>query len=240
MVETGEPEDVGTRVRLHCDGTGLGRAQIWRSGTHARKQCEIWAQFQPNPLLLFVRVYLTPELSTVHWSLHDIYRRTRSWASLLVMVHKELSVHLSCTSFIQGRTKRFTVQYHKVQTVDESHELCVFKLVYLYDFLRLTRFGGKFRCKFRCCVATHEKHDTFAPFVATCHGWEAASASFSQPPISTTPCSHLSTTPCPWHIPLSPPGPLRTLPAFGAGHREALADSVRLFARAGLGLSVCC
>ena len=41
----------GTHARnLHCDGTGLCRAQIWRSGTHARKQCEIWAQFQPNPL----------------------------------------------------------------------------------------------------------------------------------------------------------------------------------------------
>ena len=38
VVETGESEDVGTRVRLHCDGTGLCRAQIWRSGTHARKQ----------------------------------------------------------------------------------------------------------------------------------------------------------------------------------------------------------
>ena len=40
----------GRRVRPHCDGTGLCRAQIWRSGTHARKQCEIWAQLQPNPL----------------------------------------------------------------------------------------------------------------------------------------------------------------------------------------------
>ena len=50
VVETGESEDVETRVRPHCDGTGLGRAQIWRSGTHSRKQCEIWAQFQPNPL----------------------------------------------------------------------------------------------------------------------------------------------------------------------------------------------
>ena len=39
VVETGESEDVGTRVRPHCDGTGLYRAQIWRSGTHARKQC---------------------------------------------------------------------------------------------------------------------------------------------------------------------------------------------------------
>jgi hypothetical protein len=35
-VETGESEDVRTRDRLHCDGTGLCRAQIWRSGTHAR------------------------------------------------------------------------------------------------------------------------------------------------------------------------------------------------------------
>ena len=52
LVETGESEDVRTRVRPHCDGTGLCRAQIWRSGTHARKQCEIWAQFQPNPLLI--------------------------------------------------------------------------------------------------------------------------------------------------------------------------------------------
>ena len=51
VAETGESEDVGTRARPHCDGTGLCRAQIWRSGTHARKQCEIWAQFQPNPLL---------------------------------------------------------------------------------------------------------------------------------------------------------------------------------------------
>ena len=50
VAETGEFEDVGTRARPHCDGTGLCRAQIWRSGTHARKQCEIWAQFQPNPL----------------------------------------------------------------------------------------------------------------------------------------------------------------------------------------------
>jgi hypothetical protein len=49
VVETGESEDVGTRVRPHCDGTGLYRAQIWRSGTHAHKQCEIWAQFRPNP-----------------------------------------------------------------------------------------------------------------------------------------------------------------------------------------------
>ena len=30
VVKTGESEDVGTRVRLHCDGTGLCRAQIWR------------------------------------------------------------------------------------------------------------------------------------------------------------------------------------------------------------------
>ena len=50
VVEIGESEDVKTRARPHCDGTGLCRAQIWRSGTHARKQCEIWAQFQPNPL----------------------------------------------------------------------------------------------------------------------------------------------------------------------------------------------
>ena len=50
VVETGESEDVETRVRPHCDGTGLDRAQIWRSGTHSRKQCEIWAQFQPNPV----------------------------------------------------------------------------------------------------------------------------------------------------------------------------------------------
>ena len=49
VVETGESEDVETRVRPHCDGTGLCRAQIWRSGTHARKQCEIWAQFRPHP-----------------------------------------------------------------------------------------------------------------------------------------------------------------------------------------------
>ena len=43
VVETGESEDVRTRARLHflCDGTGLCRAQIWRSGTHARKQCEM-------------------------------------------------------------------------------------------------------------------------------------------------------------------------------------------------------
>ena len=40
------------------------------------------------------------------------------------------------------------------------------------------------------------------------------------------------------HTPFDP-GPLRTLPVFGAGHREALVGSVRLFARAGLGLSVC-
>ena len=55
---TGESEDVGrTRVRPHCDGTGLYRAQIWRSGTHARKQrcmmCEIWAQFQPFKVSIF-------------------------------------------------------------------------------------------------------------------------------------------------------------------------------------------
>ena len=50
VVESGESEDVGTRVRPHCDGTGLCRAQIWRSGTHARKQCEIWAQFRPKPV----------------------------------------------------------------------------------------------------------------------------------------------------------------------------------------------
>ena len=50
VVEIGESEDVVTRARLHCDGTGLCRAQIWRSGTHARKQCEIWAQFRPNPV----------------------------------------------------------------------------------------------------------------------------------------------------------------------------------------------
>ena len=37
VAETGESEDVGTRARPHCDGTGLCRAQIWRSGTHARK-----------------------------------------------------------------------------------------------------------------------------------------------------------------------------------------------------------
>ena len=55
VVETGESEDVGTRFRLHCNGTGLLRAQIWRSGTHARKQCEIWAQFRPNPLVALVR-----------------------------------------------------------------------------------------------------------------------------------------------------------------------------------------
>ena len=35
--ETGESEDVVTRVRLHCDGAGLGRAQIWRSGIHTRE-----------------------------------------------------------------------------------------------------------------------------------------------------------------------------------------------------------
>ena len=51
VVEIGESEDVGTRARAHCNGTGLCRAQIWRSGTHARKQFEIWAQFQPNPLV---------------------------------------------------------------------------------------------------------------------------------------------------------------------------------------------
>jgi hypothetical protein len=34
VVETGESEDVWTRVRLHCDSTGLCRAQMWRSGTH--------------------------------------------------------------------------------------------------------------------------------------------------------------------------------------------------------------
>ena len=37
VVETGESEDVWTRVRLRCDITGLCRAQIWSSGTHARK-----------------------------------------------------------------------------------------------------------------------------------------------------------------------------------------------------------
>ena len=70
-------------------------------------------------------------------------------------------------------------------------------------------FGGGFRCKFRCmCGHAHEKHDTFAPlqFVATCHRWEAAPAPWSLLPtsaplsLSRTPCSHLSTTPCPWHI----------------------------------------
>ena len=50
VVETGEYEDVEARARPHCDGTGVCRAQIWRSGTQARKQCEIWAQFRPNPL----------------------------------------------------------------------------------------------------------------------------------------------------------------------------------------------
>ena len=34
--ETGESEDVWTRVRLYCDSTGLRRAQIWRSGAHGR------------------------------------------------------------------------------------------------------------------------------------------------------------------------------------------------------------
>ena len=37
VAETGESEDVGTRVRLHCDGAGLGRAQMWRSGIHTRE-----------------------------------------------------------------------------------------------------------------------------------------------------------------------------------------------------------
>ena len=37
VAETGESEDVVTRVRLHCDGAGLGRAQIWRSGIHTRE-----------------------------------------------------------------------------------------------------------------------------------------------------------------------------------------------------------
>ena len=46
--------------RPHCDGTCLCRAQMWRSGTHARKQCEIWTQFQPNSY----RAYL----SLVHGS----------------------------------------------------------------------------------------------------------------------------------------------------------------------------
>ena len=63
VVETGKSEDVGTRVRLHCDGTSLCRAQIWRSGTHSRKQCEIWAQFRPNPV-----VWATPPAERVYFA----------------------------------------------------------------------------------------------------------------------------------------------------------------------------
>ena len=39
VVETGESEDVWTRVRLQCDITGICRAQIWRSGAvvHTRE-----------------------------------------------------------------------------------------------------------------------------------------------------------------------------------------------------------
>ena len=36
VVEIGESEDVVTRDRPHYNNTGLCRAQIWRSGTHAR------------------------------------------------------------------------------------------------------------------------------------------------------------------------------------------------------------
>ena len=41
---------VSDPIVMALNGTGLCRAQIWRSDTHARKQCEIWAQFQPNAL----------------------------------------------------------------------------------------------------------------------------------------------------------------------------------------------
>ena len=65
VVGTGESEDVGTRVRLHCDSSRLCRAQIWRSGTHARKQCEIWAQnlghtLRNRALSLSSRAWLSP------------------------------------------------------------------------------------------------------------------------------------------------------------------------------------
>ena len=61
VVETGESEDVWTRVRLNCDSTGLYRAQIWRRGTQAQKQCEIWAQFRPNPLTRYLKTcYYAP------------------------------------------------------------------------------------------------------------------------------------------------------------------------------------
>ena len=43
VVEIGESEDVVTRDRPHYNNTGLCRAQIWRSGTHARKKFKIWA-----------------------------------------------------------------------------------------------------------------------------------------------------------------------------------------------------
>ena len=46
MVETGESEDVGTRVRPHCDVVqAFAELRYGVRGTHARKQCEIWAQF---------------------------------------------------------------------------------------------------------------------------------------------------------------------------------------------------
>ena len=52
VAETGESEDVVTRVRPQCDGTGLCRAQIWRVVAHTRAKtvCEIWAlNFNQTP-----------------------------------------------------------------------------------------------------------------------------------------------------------------------------------------------
>ena len=50
VVKTGESEDVGTRVRLHCDGTGLIAELRYGAVVHARKQCEIWATISTKTL----------------------------------------------------------------------------------------------------------------------------------------------------------------------------------------------
>ena len=57
VVETGESEDVWTRVRLHCDSTGLSFAELrYGAVVHTRENSvKPWAQFRPNPLR-FVRL----------------------------------------------------------------------------------------------------------------------------------------------------------------------------------------
>ena len=94
VVETGESEDVRTRVRLHCDSTGLCRAQIWRSGTHARKQCEIWAQFRPNPVRR--RIYILKRFSLL--PLKEVKRIEHLQLEIIYMLHEKMTytLHTRC------------------------------------------------------------------------------------------------------------------------------------------------